>query len=132
MINMNFLLIEAMRLLHGGIEEGADCATAANGPSLAQQRRGFEKNLRRSPEGTRAKDMNVRLTMAYVNSTRAPAVSFSDRLNALVKVASDMIARRKIYTQTVFELSSLSDRDLADLGISRTQIGKIAREAAFN
>lgn len=70
--------------------------------------------------------------MAYVNSTRAPAVSFSDRLNALVKVASDMIARRKIYTQTVFELSSLSDRDLADLGISRTQIGKIAREAAFN
>jgi hypothetical protein len=34
MINMNFLLSLAMRMLHGGIEEGADCAVAANASCL--------------------------------------------------------------------------------------------------
>ncbi|MCW1917421.1 DUF1127 domain-containing protein [Rhodobacter sp. KR11] len=58
-------------------------------------------------------------------------MSFSDRFNALVKVAMDLIERRKVYNQTVFELNSLSDRDLADLGLSRSNIGAVAREAAY-
>ncbi len=33
------------------------------------------------------------------------------------------------YNRTVNELSSLSNRDLADLGIARTDIGRIARES---
>lgn len=36
----------------------------------------------------------------------------------------------KRYRQTVRELSRLSDRDLADLGISRFDIDSVAREAA--
>jgi uncharacterized protein YjiS (DUF1127 family) len=75
--------------------------------------------------------MNVRLNMAYVNSSRSVSVSFSDRFNALLKVAMDMIERRKVYNQTVYELSLLSDRDLSDLGLSRSNIGQIAREAAY-
>jgi len=38
-------------------------------------------------------------------------------------------SRWQRYTRTVRELESLSNRDLADLGISRTDIGRIAREA---
>lgn len=33
------------------------------------------------------------------------------------------------YRRTVSELASLSDRDLADLGISRADIARLAREA---
>ena len=131
MINMNFLLSQAMHMLHGGIEPGADCAVAANAPCWVQQRRGAQKGNQPNQSGPGAKEMNVRLNMAYVNTTRAVPVSFSDRFNALVKVAADLIARRKVYTQTVFELNTLSDRDLADLGISREAIGTVAREAAY-
>jgi uncharacterized protein YjiS (DUF1127 family) len=36
----------------------------------------------------------------------------------------------KRYRETVRELSRLSDRDLADLGISRFEIDTVARDAA--
>lgn len=39
--------------------------------------------------------------------------------------------RRKIYRQTVFELSNLTNRDLRDLGIPRCNIKRIAMEAAY-
>lgn len=69
--------------------------------------------------------------MAYVNSTRSVSVSFSDRFSALLKVAQEMIERRRVYARTVDELSALSDRDLADLGLSRSNISSVAREAAY-
>lgn len=37
----------------------------------------------------------------------------------------------KLYRETVRELAQLSDRELADLGISRFQIANVARQAAF-
>lgn len=36
----------------------------------------------------------------------------------------------KRYSRTVSELEALSNRELADLGIMRTDIGRIARDAA--
>lgn len=69
--------------------------------------------------------------MAYVNSTRSAQVSFSDRFAAIVKVAKDLIERRRVYNQTLFELNNLSDRDLSDLGLSRASISEVAREAAY-
>jgi uncharacterized protein YjiS (DUF1127 family) len=39
--------------------------------------------------------------------------------------------RRAVYNRTVAELDALTDRDLADLGIPRTDIRRIARDAAF-
>jgi uncharacterized protein YjiS (DUF1127 family) len=36
----------------------------------------------------------------------------------------------KRYSRTVSELEALSNRELADLGIMRTDISRIAREAA--
>jgi uncharacterized protein YjiS (DUF1127 family) len=37
----------------------------------------------------------------------------------------------KLYRQTVSQLSELSDRELADLGMSRFEIAAVARKANF-
>jgi uncharacterized protein YjiS (DUF1127 family) len=66
-----------------------------------------------------------------MNSTRSAQVSFFDRFAALMVVAKDLIARRRVFNQTLFELNQLSDRDLSDLGLSRANIADVAREAAF-
>lgn len=39
-------------------------------------------------------------------------------------------ARNKIFRETLSELRSLSDRDLSDLGLSRSNIRSVAWEAA--
>jgi len=69
--------------------------------------------------------------MAYVNSSRAVRVSFGDRVAAVASVIRAAVQRRQVYQQTISELRALSDRDLADLGIHRTLIGTVAREAAY-
>ena len=43
----------------------------------------------------------------------------------------DALARRKVYRATYYELSMLTDRDLADLGIPRSDIRRLALEAAY-
>lgn len=48
-------------------------------------------------------------------------------ITARVKAA---IARNRAYRQTQRELSLLTDRDLADLGIARGMINQIARDSA--
>ena len=69
--------------------------------------------------------------MAYMTSTRAAQVSVYDRFIALVVGLKDAIARRRVFNQTLYELSHLSDRDLSDLGLSRANIADVAREAAY-
>jgi uncharacterized protein YjiS (DUF1127 family) len=66
--------------------------------------------------------------MAYPSSAQAAPVAgwFAAHLAALTR----MLRRRKIYRQTVRELSALSTRELADLGIPRSMITRIALEAA--
>ncbi|MCA8869842.1 MAG: DUF1127 domain-containing protein [Rhodobacteraceae bacterium] len=39
-------------------------------------------------------------------------------------------ARRAIYNETMYQLSGLTDRDLADIGISRASIQQVARDEA--
>ena len=67
--------------------------------------------------------------MAYVNS-RSLSLSFSDRVSSMVKMISEALARRQLYSRTLAELSSLTDRDLTDLGLSRSSIADVARVAA--
>lgn len=69
--------------------------------------------------------------MAYIASRPAHGFDLSGlfaRSFGRIKMAA---ARRAIYMQTLSELRGLSDRDLADLGISRSQFHAIAREAAY-
>lgn len=42
----------------------------------------------------------------------------------------DYMARRALYRQACDELHALTNRELADLGIHRSEIPRIAREAA--
>ncbi|MFN4192317.1 MAG: DUF1127 domain-containing protein [Tabrizicola sp.] len=69
--------------------------------------------------------------MAFVNSTPLARKGLADRLAALRDVVLMAIAQRRTYAQTVAELNALTDRELADLGISRISIPEIAREAAY-
>jgi uncharacterized protein YjiS (DUF1127 family) len=70
--------------------------------------------------------------MAYANSSIARSFGFGlrDRIAALVRIYNQGAARRRVYRQTVAELSALSDRDLADLGLHRALIRRVALDAA--
>lgn len=46
-------------------------------------------------------------------------------------VLAEWRRRRALFARTVDELTHLTDRDLADLGIPRADIRAVAREAAF-
>lgn len=51
---------------------------------------------------------------------------------ALFAKLNSILERRRRESQTAYELSLLSDRDLADLGIARIDIKRLARESAEN
>lgn len=69
--------------------------------------------------------------MSYVNSARVARNGLADRFATLNETIRTALRQRRLYAQAVRELSSLSDRELADLGISRLSIADIAREAAY-
>jgi uncharacterized protein YjiS (DUF1127 family) len=69
--------------------------------------------------------------MAYVNSTRVARKGLLDRLATVTDMIATALRQRRVYSQTVAELNALTDRELADLGISRLGIAEIAREAAY-
>ncbi|MDA7965638.1 DUF1127 domain-containing protein [Ruegeria sp.] len=50
-------------------------------------------------------------------------------LTALFEAAKTRFARYRIYRHTVNELSALSDRELADLGLHRSMIRQLAQRA---
>ena len=69
--------------------------------------------------------------MAYATQTLTLSAGISARLTAVVANLKDSMARRAMFKQTVRELSTLSNRELADLGLSRSMIKSIAYEAAY-
>lgn len=69
--------------------------------------------------------------MAYVSSSRAATDGFADRAAQLVKSIRESLERRRVYRQTVRELRALSSRELADLGLHRSMITRVALEAAY-
>lgn len=69
--------------------------------------------------------------MAYMNISRSSSMSLSDRFAALVGAARVALHRRRVYKQTIRELSGLTSRELNDLGINRSMISRIALEAAY-
>ncbi|PSK82552.1 uncharacterized protein DUF1127 [Limimaricola soesokkakensis] len=59
--------------------------------------------------------------------------TFNTETNGLTAITARVkaaIERNRVYRQTQRELSLLTDRDLADLGIARGMINQIARDAA--
>ncbi|MEJ6398416.1 DUF1127 domain-containing protein [Yoonia sp. 208BN28-4] len=66
--------------------------------------------------------------MAYANNTRT--VTIADRFNALVADFAAARKQRRAFRTTYNELSALSNRELADMGINRSMIKSIALDAA--
>lgn len=69
--------------------------------------------------------------MAFITDTRSNGLAFFDGVNAAVKSTQERFATYKVYRKTLNELDSLSNRELADLGIHRSAIKGIALEAAY-
>ncbi|SLN26308.1 hypothetical protein PSA7680_01148 [Pseudoruegeria aquimaris] len=64
------------------------------------------------------------------NITTTNAGAF-DRIQAAFRALSERVAQYKVYRATINELQELSNRELADLGISRSMIKRLAYEAAY-
>ena len=69
--------------------------------------------------------------MAYVNTTRMARKGVLDRLATFGDSIVTALQTRRVYLRTMAELNALTDRELADLGISRLAIRDIAHEAAY-
>lgn len=70
--------------------------------------------------------------MAYLNTTaRTEALSLRDLVLRPMLSLQLMAQRRRVYSQTITELAALSDRELADLGLHRSMIAAVAKDAAY-
>ena len=69
--------------------------------------------------------------MAHAINVAQNGNFIADRVRAVVASVSNAIELRKKYIATRDELDSLSDRELADLGISRWAVTSIAREHVY-
>ena len=73
--------------------------------------------------------------MAFYNDISNPTLSITERALAALangaEVLSKRLAKRRIYRATFSELSGLSARELADLGMSRSCIRRVAIETAY-
>lgn len=69
--------------------------------------------------------------MAFATETQSFSASLGQRFNAFRTQLIEAAQRRKMYRTTVDELSALSNRDLADLGLGRADIRRVALEAAY-
>lgn len=69
--------------------------------------------------------------MAYATDIRHADHGLFERAGTLLKAFGEARAKRKVYRATLNELSALDARDLSDLGISRSEIPFLAREAAY-
>ena len=68
--------------------------------------------------------------MAYSNAVRSREFGILDRLTVTKSTIAERIARYRTFRRTCTELDSLSDRELADLGVRRFDIRRLAYEAA--
>lgn len=69
--------------------------------------------------------------MAFASTTHTAGFGLVDRVAATAQALRTRVEAYKVYRTTQGELSLLSNRELADLGLSRSMIKRIAIEAAY-
>lgn len=69
--------------------------------------------------------------MAYVNTQRSAGANITSWVGDILARWNEARERRAVYLRTLDELSSMSDRDLADINLSRIQIRDVAHAAAY-
>jgi uncharacterized protein YjiS (DUF1127 family) len=67
--------------------------------------------------------------MAYLTEFGLKKSTLIDQITDFWDVVKTGFEKRRMYRRTIQELSSLSTRELSDLGIHRSMIGQIALEA---
>jgi len=70
------------------------------------------------------------MAQALFNQSLAGQFGLKARFQKLRDTFDAHAKRRAVYSRTVRELHALSDRDLADLGMHRSEIPRIAQDAA--
>lgn len=70
--------------------------------------------------------------MAFASNTLNQSffASFAARIAQFRTAAVEKFQKYKTYRSVLAELSSLTDRDLADMNMSRTSLDAVARQAA--
>ena len=71
------------------------------------------------------------MAFAHENRRAHEGLSFLQRAADLRADLLERFAQYRLYRATLSELASLSDRDLADLGLHRAMIDDVAREASY-
>ena len=69
--------------------------------------------------------------MTYATEVSLRQSSVTERAIMLWSTVKDKFEKRNIYGRTLNELSALSTRELADLGLNRSMIRRIAHETAY-
>jgi uncharacterized protein YjiS (DUF1127 family) len=112
-----------LRLLHGSIPVLVIVRPQHSANSVADKTRGCI--------AAGSNEQERREQMAFLTGIGAgTAVGLSDRLERFRDAVRATRRVRAVYRQTYDELARLSDRDLADLGLHRSQIPVVARQAA--
>lgn len=68
--------------------------------------------------------------MQHVPAIHIEAVDFVGRFNRMVEDIVLSSKRRVVFNRTYRELSKLTNRELADIGLSRGEIADVARQGA--
>ena len=68
--------------------------------------------------------------MAYFSTTQADKIRIIARLQTILTSAADYMKNRQIYRATIVGLSSLSNRDVTDMGVNRSMIKGLTRSSA--
>ncbi|MBN8290521.1 DUF1127 domain-containing protein [Rhodobacter sp. NTK016B] len=69
--------------------------------------------------------------MAYATANTTRSTGFLAPISDAFGALRTAWARSRVYVRTYNELNALSTRELADLGISRSMITRLAYEAAY-
>jgi len=68
--------------------------------------------------------------MVYVNTSRIAGFNLIERFAALRADIATRVSQSRAYRATFNELSAMTDRELADIGVARSMIHEISRQAA--
>lgn len=69
--------------------------------------------------------------MTFVTPSRADDAGLTARVADLLTGLRLAMARRRVYRQTLRELRAMTSRELAELGIHRSMITRMAAEVAY-
>ena len=117
----------ALRMLHSGNANAADCAGAARSYFSCRRRRRVGAVTKSGAQNGLGRQIDE--PMAYLNQSQP--VAAGSGFSAFLQNRRASYAKWRLYLRTMRELQSLTDHELADLGIARGNLNAIAHEAVY-